>query len=101
MVQSPGSQGEVAIRIQTTGFKPVVRICSHLIRIQIQHFRLKTVDPIRIQGFDDQKIKNNLLLQKKLFILDQKQQFTYPLASIKNFQATEEAFSPQKRTSST
>ncbi len=29
------------------------------------------------------------------------QKFTYPKASIKDFQATEEAFSPQKRTSST
>jgi hypothetical protein len=28
-------------------------------------------------------------------------QFTYPLASIKDSQATGEAFSPQKRTSST
>jgi hypothetical protein len=32
--------------------------------------------------------------------LDQKLQFTYPLASIKDSQATGEAFSPQKRTSS-
>jgi hypothetical protein len=32
--------------------------------------------------------------------LDKKFQFTYPLASTKNFQATGEAFSPQKRTSS-
>jgi hypothetical protein len=33
--------------------------------------------------------------------LGQNQQFTYPKASIKDFQATEEAVSPQKRTSST
>ncbi len=32
---------------------------------------------------------------------DQKMQFTYPKASIKNVHATGEAFSPQKRTSST
>jgi hypothetical protein len=31
----------------------------------------------------------------------QKLQFTYPLASVKDFQATEEALSPQERTSST
>ncbi len=33
-------------------------------------------------------------MAKKLKIL----QFTYPLASLKDVQATEEAFSPQKRT---
>jgi hypothetical protein len=32
---------------------------------------------------------------------DKKVQFTYPYASIKDVQATGEAFSPQKRTSST
>jgi hypothetical protein len=35
------------------------------------------------------------------YFLDQKLQFTFPLASIKDSQATGEAFSPQKRTSST
>jgi hypothetical protein len=39
--------------------------------------------------------------RKKNYFLDQKPQFTYPLASIKYVQATKEAFSPQKRTSST
>jgi hypothetical protein len=34
-------------------------------------------------------------------IFDQKLQFTYPQASIKDVQDTEETFSPQKRTSST
>ncbi len=34
-------------------------------------------------------------------IYDQKLQFTYPMASIKDVQATGEAFSPQKKTSST
>ncbi len=45
-------------------------------------------DPIwiRIQDFDDQKLR-----EKKIF--------TYPKASIKNVQTTEEAFSPQMRTS--
>jgi hypothetical protein len=39
----------------------------------------------------------------KLFLIffGSKLQFTYPWASIKDTQATEEAFSPQKRTSST
>ncbi len=42
-------------------------------------------------------------IQLKVFIsfFDQKLRFPYPLASLKNVQATEEAFSPQKRTSST
>jgi hypothetical protein len=38
------------------------------------------------------KKKNKIFGNKKL-------QFTYPLASIKDVQAKEEAFSPQKRTS--
>jgi hypothetical protein len=39
--------------------------------------------------------------EKKSIFLDQKLPFTYPWAFIKDYQATEEAFSPQKRTSST
>jgi hypothetical protein len=38
---------------------------------------------------------------KFLYFFDEKLQFSYPLASIKDAQATGEAFSPQKRTSST
>jgi hypothetical protein len=38
--------------------------------------------------------------EKNGYFFDQKLQFTYPLASTKNFQASGEAFSPQKRTSS-
>ncbi len=40
-------------------------------------------------------------LKKYLEFFDQKLQFTYPQASMKDFQAAEEAFSPRKRTSST
>jgi hypothetical protein len=43
-----------------------LRIRIHFIRIRIQHFRLNTnpdpvpdLDPIRIQGFNDQKFKKN------------------------------------------
>ncbi len=43
--------------------------------------------------------RKKLQLKKKFF--DQKLQFIFPLASLKNVQATREAFSPQKRTSST
>ncbi len=49
----------------------------------------------RIQGLDYKYFKK---LHK---ILYQKLQFTYPKASVKNVQATGEAFSPQKITSST
>jgi hypothetical protein len=36
-------------------------------------------DPMRIQGFNDQKLKKNQQLKKKIkFFLDQKLQFTYP-----------------------
>ncbi len=38
--------------------------------------------------------------EKKIkFFLDQKLQFQFPLASVKNVQVTEEAFSSQKRPS--
>jgi hypothetical protein len=50
-----------------------------LIRIRIQRLRLETnpdPDPIRIQGFNDQKLKKNYSWKKKIF--DQKLQFTYP-----------------------
>jgi hypothetical protein len=39
--------------------------------------------------------------EKKLNFLDQKLQFTYPWASIKNAKVTEEVFSTQKRPSNT
>jgi hypothetical protein len=42
-----------------------------------------------------------LLLENFFIFFDQKLQFTYPSASIKDAQATREAFSHQKRTSST
>ncbi len=35
-------------------------------------------DPIRIQGFNDQKFKKNNSWKKKKKIFDQKLQFTYP-----------------------
>ncbi len=76
-------------------FNAVFRIRSHLIRMRIWHVRLNTdPDP----GFYDQKLKR-ITAEKKIF--DQKMRFTFPQASIKDVQATEEAFSPQKRTSST
>jgi hypothetical protein len=55
---------------------------------------------IMIQGFDDQTFKKTVE-KTHLFYFDQKFQFTYPWASIKDFTATGEARSPQKRTSST
>jgi hypothetical protein len=46
-------------------------------------------------------MKKKLQLQNFPHMLDRKLQFTYPYASIKDAQATGEAFNPQKRTSST
>jgi hypothetical protein len=51
-------------------------------------------DPIRIQGFDDQKLKKKNTIESFLIsFFDHKSQFTYA-------QATGEAFIPQNRTSS-
>jgi hypothetical protein len=58
-------------------------------------------DPIRIQGFNDQKFKKITAEKKNLIFFDQKLQFTYPLASIKCVKVTEEACSSQKRPSNT
>jgi hypothetical protein len=59
-------------------------------------------DPIRIQGFDDQKMKKKKITSqtKFLYSFGQKLQFTYLLASINDVKATK-AFSHQKRTSRT
>jgi hypothetical protein len=58
-------------------------------------------DLIRFQGFDEQKRKKKKRqLKFCLFFLNKKLQFTYPLASITDGQATGEACNPQKRTSS-
>ncbi len=57
---------------------------------------------IRIQGFDDQKWREKNTAEKNFqAFLTKKLQFTYPQAIIKDVQATGEALSPQKRTSST
>ncbi len=54
-------------------------------------------DQIRIQGFDDQKLKKKNTAENfvKSFF-DQKLQFTYPLASIMDIQAAGEASALQK-----
>jgi hypothetical protein len=80
----------------------VFRVRSiNLIWVRIQHFGLNTdLDPdiVWIQGFGE--VYMNLPLEKKLkYFLNQKLQFTYPLALIKDVQVTEEAVSSQKRTS--
>ena len=44
-------------------------------------FRLETnpdPDPIRVQGFNDQKLKKNTVEKNTKFVFDQKLQFTYP-----------------------
>jgi hypothetical protein len=70
--------------------------------IRIQHLKHLNPDPVWIQGFDYQ-IKKEKTEQPKFFLsfLDQKLQFTYPEASLKDVQNIGEAFSPQKKTSST
>jgi hypothetical protein len=58
-------------------FESGLRIRIHFIRNRIQHFRPNTdpdLDPIRIQGFNDQKLQ----LKKMKFLLHQKLQFTIP-----------------------
>jgi hypothetical protein len=77
-------------RPKTSGTSDSGPVGIHLIRIRIQHFRLTTnpdSDPIRVQEFEDQKFKK-LTTEKKFW--DQKLQFGYPLAYIKNVQVTEE-----------
>ncbi len=65
-------------------------------RIRIDLMRIR----IRIQA-DDLEFKKIYSWRFNFYFPDQKLQFTYPEASIKGAQATGEAFSPQKRTSST
>jgi hypothetical protein len=51
--------------------QPVLRIRIHFIRIRIQQFRLNNnpdPDPIRIQGFNDQKIGKKFQLKKKILL---------------------------------
>ncbi len=68
-----------------------IRIQFIRIRIQLQHFRLNTdPDPIRIQGFKDQKLK-----KKKNF--GSKTTIYLSLGLHKESPSTEEAFSSQKR----
>ncbi len=56
---------------------------SVFIRIRIQSLMLETntdpdPDPIRIQGFNDQKLKKNYSWKFLLFFFKQKLQFSYP-----------------------
>ncbi len=71
-----GFQFAITVRI-TGGFRkyfqcqnPGLRIRINFIRIRIQHFRPNTnpdPDPIRIQGFNDQKLKKKITAEKKNF----------------------------------
>ncbi len=62
-----------------------IRIHFLRIRIRIQWIRMEAntdtdpdPDPIRIQGFNDQKLKKKNSWKKNLIFFDQKLQFTYP-----------------------
>ncbi len=83
------------------GFRIRIDLMRIRIRIRIQPFfylRIRIPDPD--PGFDDQlKFKKIYSWKFNFYFLDQTLQFTYPWASIKDAQATGEAFSPQKRTS--
>jgi hypothetical protein len=59
------------------------RIRIHFLRIRIQRIRIEDntdpdPDPIRIQGFNDQKLKKITAEKKNLIFFYQKLQFTYP-----------------------
>ncbi len=52
-----------------TKIKSGLRIRIHFIRIRIQHFRQNTdpdLDPIRIQGLNDQKLEKKITTEKKI-----------------------------------
>jgi hypothetical protein len=61
--------------------------------------RIRIPDPD--PGFDDIKLKKFYSWKINFYFFDQKLPFTYPQASMKDAQATGEALSPQKKTSST
>jgi hypothetical protein len=57
----------------------------HFLRIRIQWIRMEAntdpdtdPDPMRIQGFNDQKLKKKQLKKKIKFFFDQKLLFSYP-----------------------
>jgi hypothetical protein len=104
LVQSvPGELSQDQVRPLTQ--IPELWIRIHVIRIQ--HFRLNTdpdPNPIRIRiqsGSRALMTKNWKKNWLKKFFFDQNLHFTYPEASIKNVQVTEEALSSQKRPSNT
>jgi hypothetical protein len=67
---------------------------ANSLKQELQHFRLNTdPDP----GYDQKLTKNLQLKNKNKVSLDQKLQFIYPYATIKDIQVTKEAFSSQKR----
>jgi hypothetical protein len=65
---------------------------------------LVPLTPLRVDRTHRKRCSRKGLKQFKginKFFWDHKLQFTYPYPSIKDFQPTEEAFYPQKRTSGT
>jgi hypothetical protein len=77
-----------------------LRIRIDLMRIMdpdLAFFLIADLDPV----FDDLKLNKIYSWKFNFYFLDQKLQFTYPYTSIKDAQATGEAFSTQKRTSNT
>jgi hypothetical protein len=67
------------IELSDDDYQAGLQIRIHLIRIRFQHLRMNTVPVpiwIRIQSFDDQKLKKKL--KKINFFKNQQLQFTYP-----------------------
>jgi hypothetical protein len=62
-------------------------------------FLIADLDPVLDPGFFMNENWTKLKLTKIYIFFDKKLQYTYSYASIKDAQATEEAFRPQKRTS--
>jgi hypothetical protein len=66
-------------------------------------FQVNSDPEIRIQGFDNKKLKEKKIQLKHFLVafFDQKLQFTYPKASLKDVHARGEACRTLKRTSNT
>jgi hypothetical protein len=76
----------VKVEVSLPGLWIRIHFLRIRIRIRIQWIRMEAntdpdtdPDPIRIQGFNDQKLRKKKTAEKKIkFFFDQKLQFTYP-----------------------
>jgi hypothetical protein len=89
-IPDPGSRGQKGTGSRIPDPDPQHWILEYAVFIN----RAVDPDPIRIRGFDDQNLKKKIQQQISFLFFYHKLQFTF-------VQATGEAFTPQKRTSST